>query len=142
MAKKKKLGPMGVMNSWDIAYRKRLLKRWGNACIVCGREFMNLACVTKEHVIPKSAPSELKLDENIAPSHHRCNQLRRTDSLLKTARQIDAIEMTMSPNEFVAWLNEAVPHRLVPFEAVLPLKYLHRNCFELPEILPGMRYAG
>lgn len=126
-----------TMKDDDVAYRRRLLERWGHVCIVCGREFLNLASVTKEHVVPKSAPNRHKLDENLAPSHWRCNQIRKTESLIATARVVDNLEKTMPRHHFLAWLNKAVPHRTVPPAALMPLRV--PQCFELPDQLPGMR---
>jgi len=132
-----------VMKEYDVQYRVRLLERWGYLCIVCGREFANLACVSKEHVIPKS---KVKLgythgDNNKAPSHHRCNQLRRDRSFIVAAREVDHHERMMHPKQFLAWLNRAIPNRIVPPEALLPLPPLRRRVpqfLELPEYLPGV----
>lgn len=137
MAKKKKASPPMTMKADDIAVRKKLLERWGRMCIVCGREFANLACITKEHVTPKSMTNDKKAAENLAPSHWRCNNLRGTMSVMQTARLIDHIETKMTPAKFFKWLNAQVPHRLVPPEALMPLR--QRQFLELPEFLPGMR---
>lgn len=125
-----------LMKDADIALRRRLLERWGYVCVVCGREFSNLACVTKEHVVPKSAPDRFKLPENLAPAHYSCNQLRKTNTLIRAAREIDRIEKKMCPEKFLAWLNKPVPNRTVPAHALCPLR--QRRFMELPERLPGM----
>ena len=138
MPKKKHKGPRQkmVMKDDDVAYRRRLLERWGFACIVCGREFADLACVTKEHVVPKSSPACMKLAENLAPSHHRCNKLRSTNSIIMTAKLIDEWEKKLG-SRFWSWLNKHVPNRIVPPVALLPVRV--PQFLELPEHLPGMR---
>lgn len=135
--KKKSQSPMMVMGHSDVTYRRRLLERWGFICVICGHEFTNLACVTKEHVIPKSAPAHLKPQENLAPSHHQCNKLRETGSILAAAAKVEEMRLKMTPQKFLVWLNKPVPHRVVPPEAMSPLR--QRQFMELPEYLPGMR---
>lgn len=115
----------------------------GPICIVCGRVFANLACITKEHVVPKSMTRESKAaqanyipDENVAPSHYQCNNLRGTMSFMQAARLVDHIETKMSPGKFHVWLNKQVPNRIVPAVALQPLR--QRQFMELPEFLPGM----
>ena len=137
MAKKNKNPPM-VMKDEDVAYRWRLLVRWDFLCVVCGRGFKNIACVTKEHVIPRSIHGSRhpKVEENIAPSHHQCNKLRGVGSIIETARLVDQKSKTMRQREFVRWLNMPVPHRIVPDSATRPL---HTPlCLEPPDWVPGM----
>lgn len=124
-----------VMKDSDVRARHNLLSDWGFLCVICGRRFTNIACVTKEHIIPRSkAPKGLQ--GNIAPSHYQCNKLRETSSIILFAKIIDQIELNMNPKEFIAWLNKPVPSRIVPYEATT---LLHKPaCFELPETLPGM----
>lgn len=139
MAKKKKgPSPPMTMKADDIKFRRKLLEKWGPVCIVCGREFANLACITKEHVVPKSMGSAAAkvLEENLAPSHYQCNNLRGSMSFVKACNLIDEIETKMKPSKFIAWLNKQVPHRIVPPEALAPIR--KRQFMELPEYLPGM----
>lgn len=138
MAKKKLRHPPTVMKNDDVAYRKRLLERWDFLCVVCGREFMNLACVTKEHVIPRSVHSSqhMKFNDNLAPSHYRCNKLRGSGSIIEVAKLIDEKSKTMFYHDFVTWLNTPIPNRIVPKVALQPLRAL--QCLELPETLPGL----
>lgn len=137
MAKKSK-SPLMVMKDEDVAYRRRLLARWDFLCVVCGRGFMNIACVTKEHVIPRSVHGSRhpKVEENIAPSHHQCNKMRGVGSIIETAKLIDEKSKKMRPKEFTRWLNVPVPHRIVPKSATLPIQV--PACLELPDWLPGM----
>lgn len=138
MATKKVVTKM-LMKDSDIAYRRRMLERWGYLCIVCGREFAHLACVTKEHIVPKSAQESLKSRENIGPSHFSCNQHRGANSIFVTARFVDACEQSMKPLDFHKWLNREVPNRIVPPHALKPLYSRRKRGFmELPEHLPGM----
>lgn len=138
MAKKKSKSPMMVMKDEDVAYRWRLLVRWDFLCVVCGRGFTNIACVTKEHVIPRSIHSSkhMKVEENIAPSHHQCNKMRGVGSIIETAKLMEQKSKTMRHREFIRWLNVPVPHRIVPESAKRPLR--QPQCLELPEWLPGM----
>jgi len=141
-----------VMKQHDIDYRVRMLERWGHQCIVCGLEFANLACVSKEHVIPKSKLHQIlgfpknspllhqaiqELRDNKAPSHYQCNQLRGTRSLIEACREVERMKTKMSPQTFVDWLNKKIPNRKVPPAALEPLR--KRGCLELPEYLPGMQ---
>jgi hypothetical protein len=140
MAKKKSKSPLMVMKHEDVEYRRRLLVRWDFLCVVCGRGFTNLACVTKEHVIPRSETARIskfmKIEENIAPSHHSCNKLRGVGSLIETAKLVDQKCKTMRYREFIKWLNAPVPHRIVPDSAKRPVR--EPACLELPEWVPGM----
>lgn len=142
MATKKKKSPPEVMKPKDVRARRYLLEEWDYTCIVCGERFENLACVTKEHVVPKSMGGG-KRDalepsfKNLAPSHHVCNKLRQTDSILVASKRVEFIRSTMSPEAFVRWLNTPVPNRVVPPEATRPIH--GPASLELPEHLPGMR---
>ena len=138
MSKKRKVAPVQMtMRESDIDYRRRLLVRWDYLCVICGREFANIACVTKEHIVPKSETKHPKGDENLAPSHHQCNTIRQTASIIETAKMIDAIERAMKPWAFHAWLNKPVPNRIVPARALRPPRV--QRFMELPDTLPGMR---
>ncbi len=86
-----------------------LLRKWDYLCVICGLPFANLACVTVEHLIPRSMPDASKCHDNTAPSHYRCNQLRQTESVIQTAALINAIASSMPAKNFVQWLNKIVP---------------------------------
>lgn len=133
----KKQGPKMVMKADDVAYRQRLLDRWDHACVICGYGFTNVACVTKEHIVPKSAPEEAKvLTDNIGPSHYQCNNTRGTRSLIKVAAYIEKKRTQMGSRLFFRWLNTKVPHRIVPEEALAPTR--GQRFLDLPDHLPGM----
>jgi len=140
MVKKKKTPPAAMtMKPKDVDYRWRLLDRWGKNCIICGLPFETLACVTKEHIVPKSLLEPLvggkpRKPGNVAPSHHRCNALRGADSVEQGRSRVDEMRRTMTASDFISWLNAPVPFRTVPAEAKRPL----RGFCELPEYLPGM----
>lgn len=123
-----------TMKPGDVADRRRLVKQW-EVCVVCGHDFANLACVTKEHVIPRSVMVPHTVG-NIAASHYTCNMLRRANSIIATARMVEHRRRTMNHRHFLLWLNRPVPNRIVPHEALQPLRV--PACFELPEHLPGM----
>jgi hypothetical protein len=107
----------------DSSFREKfkLVKKWGYLCVVCGRAFLNLACVTSEHIIPKSVIKNKNRHSNMGPSHWRCNIIKENKSLIATARLIDAKERQMCPNEFETWLNVKVPARRVPWYALEPI---------------------
>lgn len=118
-----------------------MLERWDFTCIVCGHGFANLACVSKEHVIPKSKAFHalaigIYNGENKAPSHYNCNKLRGTRSFIVAAREIEELERQLSPSHFFEWLNKRIPNRTVPMEALASLRVPQH--LELPEHLPGM----
>lgn len=120
----------------DLRFRRRLLENYGYLCLICGRRFHNLACVSKEHIIPRSLAAK-DTTGNIAPSHYRCNSIRGRDSIISTAKLVDAAEKTMHPVEFHLWLNVPIPCRVLPTEWHRPLNV--PQCLELPETLPGMK---
>jgi len=126
---------MMVMKDKDIRLRRQLISNWDFMCIICGRPFANLACVTKEHIIPKSVAPR-GMTDNLAPSHYRCNELRKTSSILTTARKIDTKASMMSQHHFEEWLNAPVPNRVVPPLALHPLST--PACLRPPETLPGL----
>ncbi len=134
-----------TMKKDDIKLRYKLLHKWDYVCIVCGREFANVACITKEHIIPKSLCENggRNAKGNLAPSHYSCNQLRGTRSILVVSKEIDKMASVMPHKTFYAWLNKKIPGREVPLSALQPIKLPRRfwrtlRCFELPERLPGM----
>jgi len=110
------------MSKKNFRRRFALLRKWGYACVICGRPFANLACVSIEHVIPQSLNKDKLLSENCAPSHWRCNHVRGTASLLEAVKIIEKKEKTIgNEKKFVAWLNTRVPRRNVPDFALIPV---------------------
>lgn len=98
-----------------------LARRWDCICIVCGRPLQHLACVTKEHIIPKSLGG--KDGENIAPSHWNCNSFRGTMSLLDAQRAVERQLRRLGPCDAQEWLSRNVPGRNVPEWALLPIMH-------------------
>jgi len=84
-----------------------LVEAWDNNCIICGEPFVNLDCVTREHIIPKSLGGKIK--NNLAPSHYSCNKARGNKSLLKCKALINLRRRSMTPEQFVKWLNKPEP---------------------------------
>lgn len=99
----------------------KLLRRWGYQRIVCGRPFASLACVTVEHVVPRSVAGNKNKAHNLAPSHWRCNQLRGCLPLIVAAKAVDQMETKLGEKNFHAWLNAKVPNRDVPWFALIPI---------------------
>ena len=116
----KKVPQKMTMYGHRVSECRKLLRRWGYACVVCGREFANLACVTREHIIPRSKTAGCRLQNIIAPSHYRCNLFRGNSSIIHAAKLIDKLERSMKPDAFHAWLNCLVPNRIVPQVALAP----------------------
>jgi hypothetical protein len=132
-----------------LDYRRRMLERWGFKCVVCGLEFAHLACVTKEHLVPKlgrrdrrgraKRPVHIHIDgdSSIAPSHWRCNMVRSTQSIISTAKLIEKKQKTMAEVDFRKWLNTPPPGARYPDIAFIPLRL--QASFELPLQLPGIQ---
>lgn len=99
----------------------KLLRRWGYQCIVCGRPFAHVACVTVEHIIPRSIVGNKNKHFNTAPSHWRCNQLKGNMPLLVAAKAVDAMERRLGRIQFEDWLNAKVPGRAVFWYALIPV---------------------
>ena len=110
---------MSAMTKTSFRRNVKLVRQWGYLCIVCGRPFANIACVTVEHIIPRSIRGNNKT--NTAPSHHQCNQLKGCSSLMRAAKAVDAMEAKMNPRQFPYWLNARVPARAVPWYALIPI---------------------
>lgn len=98
-----------------------LLRRWDHVCIICGRSFANLACVTREHLVPKSMGGKDDWN-NVAPSHWNCNKHRGTLSLLDAQHMIELKLKRMGPRSAEEWLSTIVPGRDVPTWAFLPIE--------------------
>lgn len=112
---------MGAMTKTSFKRNFRLLRRWGYQCIVCGRPFACLACVTVEHVIPRSIVGNKNKHLNTAPSHWRCNQLKGNLPLLTAAKAVEDMAHRLGPKQFEHWLNARVPGREVPWYALIPI---------------------
>jgi len=123
------------MSIHDFQQKWKLVWEWDGICIVCGHEFANIACVTTDHIIPKSRGGK-NGNYNKAPAHYRCNQLKGAESLIVASKLIVVKRESMRPDEFVAWLNKPVPHRHVPHHATIALR--KRRCLELPDRVAGM----
>lgn len=112
---------MSAMTKTSFKRNFRLLRRWGYQCVVCGRPFATMACVTVEHVLPRSIVGNRNKAENHAPSHWRCNQLKGNMPLTVAAMAIDRMEKKLGPKQFSSWLNAKVPNRDVPWYALIPI---------------------
>lgn len=99
-----------------------LLKQWDYLCVVCGRPFANLACVTVEHLTPRSlggkgsvrqAIDEGKTHSNLGPSHYRCNNRRGSRSLIRAAdsieREFTHLARRVGETSALQWLNKVSP---------------------------------
>ncbi len=111
------------MSRKETRRKFRILAQWENACIVCGREFASLACVTVEHI--KSRHKGGSGDpENLAPAHYTCNQVKRASSLIAGARRVEKEFLRLTQRQgtanALAWLNRNIPKRYVPPAALLP----------------------
>lgn len=103
--------------------------KWDDICVVCGNEFMNAACITKEHILPKcrvgsNTPPEFGPNPNLAPSHYTCNQLKRHGSIFAAVKKINKKRAEINDDvRFLKWLNKPVPLKIrkVPTHAFLPL---------------------
>ena len=109
-------GPPMTMKKRDASRRLRLLSGWGHACVLCGRGFATIDCVTFEHLVPRSMGGRRR--HNIGPSHHVCNSLRGTASLLEGAARVEAalceLAVRWGTGGVERFLATPVPHRLVP----------------------------
>ena len=111
-----------------------MLLEWNFTCVICGTEFTTLACITDEHLIPRSFIKNFNkqhlrrpsFKKNIAPTHHRCNSERGSRSLIEATKLIDAKRETMNPKDFIAWLNRRIPGRKIehPDELLPPRRAL------------------
>jgi len=98
----------------------KLSRRYDHQCIICGRSFANLACVTVEHIEPWAMKTfKRKARVNWAPSHWQCNMLRGTQSLIVASKLIDRKESKLSSHDFHAWLNAKVPGRITPWYGMI-----------------------
>lgn len=110
---------MSVMDESDLRKRLHLIRTWGNQCIVCGEEFAHLACVSFEHIVPKSKGGGH--GDNIAPSHYNCNSLRGTKSLIEADIMVRFKRRRLGEKQFRMWLSRPVPSRLVPPMALIDI---------------------
>lgn len=110
---------MSAMTWSSFKRNMKLVRQWGYQCIVCGRPFDHVACVTVEHIIPRSLKGNNKT--NTAPSHWRCNQLKGNMPLMVAARAVDDMERRLGPKQFQTWISARVPGREVPWYALIPI---------------------
>lgn len=134
----KKHPPM-VMKTSDVKKRMRLLREWEFICVICGHRFEDISSVTFEHLVPRAMGGKNHF-ENMAPSHHSCNELRGAKCLRKAARLVARKYRSMSNRDdeagFYKWLNKKVPHRIIPSDVWVALTV--PVCLEPPETLPGL----
>lgn len=110
---------IGYLTEGDGRRYVDLVARWDHMCIICGRSFQNIACVSREHIIPKSFGG--KGSENIAPSHWSCNSFRGTMSLLDAQRAVERQLRRLGPHNAQEWLSRPVPGRMVFEWARMPI---------------------
>ena len=113
------INSMMVMDESDLRKRLNLVLQWNRTCIICGEEFANLACVTREHLIPASKGG--KQFENIAPSHHNCNSLREDKSLIEADMMVRFLRRKWGETRFKTWLSRPAPSLLVPPMALISI---------------------
>jgi hypothetical protein len=119
---KKVKAPQKVMMWDDVDRRMRLLRSWDWQCVLCGGYFESIACVTVEHLMPKSRIVDFKemaahtLHQNKAPSHYNCNQHRADMSLMDAIYTLARKRRVMGHKGFAEWANKKVPHRIIPPE--------------------------
>jgi hypothetical protein len=105
-----------VMKKGDVDKRLRLMRRWDHACVVCGRRFASISCVTFEHLVPRSMGGTGRVD-NIGPSHYSCNALRGTMSLIAAAslleRSLCTLQLAGGAAAVATFLAVPVPGRRV-----------------------------
>jgi len=106
-----------VMKDHDARRKLSIAERYNYTCIVCGRPFDNVACITIEHIVPKSMGG--KGGDNLAASHYNCNRLRGTMSLLDAAMTVEK-KLRRLGTMAHDWLNKQPPNRDVPAAALLP----------------------
>lgn len=105
-----------------VTERLNVLIKFDAQCVVCGNDFANLACVTYEHLKPRSLGGGLR-GGNIGPSHANCNSLRGNESLIAAAKKVDKLRRRMGKAKFSQWLAKRPPSdTLYTGIALLPLK--------------------
>ena len=109
-------GVVPPMTHNSMRNKLNLARRFDYVCIVCGHTFENLACVTAEHIVPRSQGGGGNRWGNIAPSHHRCNTLKGTLTLESAKKMILEHIASFMGNikAMIEWLNTPVPKREVP----------------------------
>lgn len=104
------------MKKHDADKRLRLLAQWDYKCVLCGREFATISCVTFEHMTPKSRGGTGR-SENMGPSHHACNNLRGTASIIAAAAKLErslcTIFLAGGQLAVATFLGTPVPNRAV-----------------------------
>lgn len=105
-----------IMKKGDADKRLKLLRRWDHACVVCGRRFASISCVTFEHLVPRALVGTGRVD-NIGPSHHVCNSLRGIQSLVAAyaamERSLCTLALMGGASAVTVFLSTPVPNRRV-----------------------------
>lgn len=101
-----------TINNIEILHRRmvKILQQWDFLCVICGEPFISANSITREHLIPISEGGTNN-QNNLAPSHHRCNSIRGTNSLIETDKLINKQRIELG-NDFIHWLNRSVPNRV------------------------------
>jgi 5-methylcytosine-specific restriction endonuclease McrA len=113
------INSMSVMDESDLRKRLHLIKEWNRTCIICGEEFAHLACVTREHIVPRSKGG--KQADNIAPSHYNCNNIRADKSLIEADQIVRWTRRRMGEAAFKKWIARPQPSCLVPPMAMMDI---------------------
>jgi hypothetical protein len=99
----------------------KLARVWNFTCMLCGHRFETLACISKEHLIPRSMGGT-NGKQNIAPTHWMCNRFRGTLSLVVAAEALELRLSKFQTNKHkIRWLNRKIPDRLAPEYALAPI---------------------
>lgn len=122
---------MNYMTQDDFHRLLKLIVKWDNLCIICGTPFGNIACVTVEHIIPKSKGGKGRRDrisnENLAPAHYQCNHFKEDNGFLETVKLIEQMRVSFGEKKFKQWVSKKVPGRQPIPEALLPLTTPNRS---------------
>lgn len=103
------------MKDHDARFKLNLAAEHDFACIVCGYYLAHAACITVEHVVPRSKGGSGRA--NKAPSHFNCNKLKGVLSLAEAKLLVREKLVSLGP-DWRRWLNKPVPNRIVPAEAL------------------------
>lgn len=88
--------------------KKRILDDWNHRCVICGEGFVCRACMTREHLIPRSIAKGLQ--DNLAPSHYNCNKFRKTMPIIDAILLIEEKRKKMGEKQFKSWISKKVPN--------------------------------
>lgn len=98
-----------------------LVAVWRFTCVICGHGFKSVACVTEDHIVPRSRGGKTNF-MNVAPVHYGCNELKADDSLLVAVRRVEKLEKRIGAKQFQQWLAKTYrdPQKCHP-DSFLPL---------------------